>query len=37
MLLLPFRGQIEDYAINRRDFSGGAEDHKEQKGDDHRP
>jgi sterol desaturase/sphingolipid hydroxylase (fatty acid hydroxylase superfamily) len=36
MLLLPFRGQIEDYAINRRDFSGGAEDHKEQQGDDSR-
>ena len=28
MLLLPFRGEIKDYAINRRDFSGSADDQK---------
>jgi sterol desaturase/sphingolipid hydroxylase (fatty acid hydroxylase superfamily) len=29
MLLLPFRGEIKDYAINRRNFSGGAETRQE--------
>jgi len=29
MLLLPFRGEVKDYAINRRNFSGGANARKE--------
>ena len=29
MLLLPFRGEVTDYAINRRNYSGGAEARKE--------
>lgn len=28
MLLLPFRGEVRDYAINRRNFAGGADAHK---------
>jgi sterol desaturase/sphingolipid hydroxylase (fatty acid hydroxylase superfamily) len=29
MLLLPFKGEVTDYAINRRNYSGGAEARKE--------
>ncbi len=29
MLLLPFKGKVEGYAINRRDYSGGVEAQKE--------
>jgi sterol desaturase/sphingolipid hydroxylase (fatty acid hydroxylase superfamily) len=29
MLLLPFQGEVTDYAINRRNYSGGAEERKE--------